>query len=233
MGLPARPETSTSGGWFRRKPAYDRRQILAAAAEAQGKGKAKKALAEYRKVLEMEPDNATLLMKTAVLFAETRQPQDAWRSFTRAAELFHKDGLVDKCSSVWSQAVLYFPRSSDAWLALAQAKAQRGVPADAAASLLVGSRNFKRRKDRDGRVRLLYEAFTLTPYAYDVTVEYAASLVAAGEKKEAIELLEELAQRTSGSRHRKVRGRLFRLSPTPAAAWRWARASVRRTVTAN
>lgn len=208
---------------------YDRRSILAAAATAQGKGKSKKALAEYQKVLAMEPDNPTLLMKAAVLFAETRQPKEAWGSFSRAAELFRKDGFVEKWSSAWTQAVMYFPRSADAWLALAEAKAERGVPADAAASLLAGSRNFKRRKDRDARVRLLQEAFRLTAYGFDVTLEYAAALVGAGERKEAVELLEKLAERTTGVKHRKVRGRLFRLSPTPAAAWRWARASFRRS----
>lgn len=215
-----------SGGWFRKKPVYDRRQILANAAAMQGKGKAKKALAEYQRVLEMEPENAGLLMKIAVLFAETKQPDPAWRSFVRAAELFRKDGMVEKWSSVWSQAVLYFPRSADAWLALAQAKSERGVPADGAAALLTGSRNFKRRKDREGRVRLLAEAFGYTPYAYDVTMEYAAAMVANRERTEAVEMLEELADRTTGSRLRKIRGRLFRLRPTPAAGWRWLRAAV-------
>jgi tetratricopeptide (TPR) repeat protein len=231
MGVPARSPAPApeAGGWFRRKPVYDRRTILAAAATAQGKGKSKKALAEYQKVLAMEPDNPTLLMKAAVLFAETRQPKEAWGSFTRAAELFRKDGLNDKWSSVWVQAVIYFPRSPEAWLSLAQAKAERGVPADAAAALLTGSRNFKRRKDRDVRVQLLQEAFRHTEYAFDVTMEYAAALVGAGEKKEAMRMLEELAERTSGAKHRKVRGRLFRMSPTPAAAWRWARATFRRT----
>ena len=229
MGSPA-PRTSRKEeprGWFRRKPLYDRREILAAAAIAQGKGKPKKALEHYRKVLEMEPENPTLLMKTAVLFAETRQPDDAWRSFTKAADLFRQDGLVDKWSSVWSQAVIYFPRSADAWLALAQAKASRGVAADAAAALLTGSRNFTRRKERETRVRLLEEAFRLGPYTYDVTMEYSAALVASGMRSDAFELLEELTARASGSRLRKVRGRLFRLRPTPAAAWRWLRASFR------
>ena len=229
MGSPAprTPRKEEPRGWFRRKPLYDRREILAAAAVAQGKGKPKKALEQYRKVLEMEPDNPTLLMKTAVLFAETRQPDDAWRSFRKAADLFRQDGLVDKWSSVWSQAVIYFPRSTEAWLSLAQAKASRGVPADAAAALLTGSRHFTRRKEREERVALLTEAFRLAPYTFDVTMEYASALVASGARSDAFELLEELTDRTTGSRHRKVRGRLFRLRPTPAAAWRWLRASFR------
>ena len=204
---------------------YDRREILAAAAVAQGKGKPKKALAEYRKVLEMEPDNPTLLMKAAVLFAETRQPDDAWRSFTRAAELFRKDGLVDKWSSVWQQAVIYFPRSTEAWLSLAKAKTHKGVAADAAATLLTGSRNFKRRRDREARVQLLEEAFRVAPYTHDVTIEYTVALVANGQRSDAFDLLEELLERTSGSRVRKIRGRMFRLRPTPASAWRWLRGS--------
>ena len=234
MPVPVRPaapppptESSEPRNWFRRKPAYDRRQILATASTLQGKGKAKKAIAEYQKVLAVEPENATLWMKVAVLFAETRQPDDAWKGFNVAAELFRKEGLVDKCSSVWAQAVLYFPKSIDAWMSLAEARGARGVKADAAAALLQGSRKFRKRKERAARLRLLRHAFEQTPLAYEVTMEYSAALTAGGLRADARELLEDLAKISSGRKLRRIRGRLFRLAPTPAAAWRWTRAALR------
>lgn len=226
--VPARqppPPKEESGGWFRKKPVYDRRAILEAASQAQGKGKRKKAIAEYRKVLEMEPDNPTLLVKLAVLLAETKQPEEAWKTFVRSAELYRKDGMTDKWSSVWTQAVLYFPRAPEAWLALAEAKQSKSVAADATATLLGATKHFRRRKDRDGLVTLLRRAFELTPYAHDVTLAYAKALVKTGAKKDAIAMLEELARRSGGRKLRQVRGRLFRLRPTPGAAWRWLRAA--------
>jgi len=148
-----------------------------------------------------------------------------WKSFTHAAELFQKDGLVDKWSSVWAQTVIYFPRSHEAWLSLAKAKSARGVPAEAAAMLLTGSRNFTRRKDREMKVTLLEEAFRLVPYQFDVTMAYVAALVANKQRGDAFDLLEEMVERTSGSKLRKIRGKMFRLRPTPASAWRWLRAT--------
>lgn len=225
---PPPKEAKESGGWFGKKAVYDRRAILEAAAAAQGKGKRKKAIIEYRKVLEMEPENPTLLVKLAVLLAETKQPEEAWKTFVRAAGLYEKDGVVEKWSSVWTQAVLYFPRAPEAWLALAQAKEAKGNAADAAAILLGGSRHLHRRRDRPGLVTILKRAFELTPWAHDVTMAYTKALVKTGAKKEAIGILEELARRSGGKKLRIVRGRLFRLRPTPAAAWRWMRSAVGR-----
>ena len=56
--------------FFRDKTHYSRTETLAKAAKAQGKGNRKKAIAEYRKVVEFERDNPTVLGKLAVLLAE-------------------------------------------------------------------------------------------------------------------------------------------------------------------
>ena len=227
MGGPAKKDEG-GGGWFGfgKKPVYDRRTILEEAAKAQGKGNRKKAITEYRKVLEMEPENPTLLVKLAVLLAETRQPEEAWATFTKAAELFRKDGMQEKWSSVWTQAVLYFPKSPDAWMKLAEAKLAKGIPADAAATLVTGARNFTKRKAREDRLRLLKRAFELTPLAHDVTMLYTKTLAASGKKGEARKILEDLATVSGGKKLRIVRGRLFRMGPTPAAGWRWLKAAV-------
>jgi len=49
----------------------------------------------------------------------------------------------------------------------------------------------------------------------------ARQLRRARRRSEAIRLLEEAVSRIPVDRRRKLRRALFRLSPTPAALWRW------------
>ena len=49
------------------KPKYDRSESMSRAAKAEGRGKRKKAIAEYRKVLAKEPENPAILVKLATL----------------------------------------------------------------------------------------------------------------------------------------------------------------------
>jgi cytochrome c-type biogenesis protein CcmH/NrfG len=73
--------------------------------------------------------------------------------------------------------------------------------------------------------RLLRRALEIDPWHAEGRLALSRLLRRQGRRGEARALLEELAPRLSGSELRRVRGALFRLGPTPAAAWRWLRAA--------
>ena len=67
--------------WYQRNPIYDRSRLLRRAAGAQTKGRRKKAIELYRKVLAVEPNDAQVHRKIAPLLAETKQrPAEAEES---------------------------------------------------------------------------------------------------------------------------------------------------------
>lgn len=214
---------------FRDKTHYDRAHSLDRAAKLSGKGRKKKAIEEYRKVLAHEPENAGILTKVAVLEAEMRHYQEAWQFFVRAAESWKKQGFVDRQYAVYKQAAGYMPREVELWETLARLDIERGKAPDAVRVLLEGRKHFAGRKLREYAIRLLRAATKIEPWHFEATFDLATLLKKEGNKREAIRLFEGLAERSRGKKLRRVRGALFSLSPSPAAAWRWTRAAVRGT----
>ncbi len=210
--------------WFGDKTHYSRTDALDRASKAQGRGKRRKAIEEYRKVLEHEPENSSVLAKVAVLLAQTRQFPDAWKTFVAAAESFRKQGFVEKQYATYRQAAGFMPREVELWETLARLDVERGRSPDAINVLLEGRRHFRRRKLRPYANRLLRLAIKIEPWHFAATFDLARLLRRDGDLTEARRLLEGLAHRNRGRKLRRIRGALFAISPTPAAAWRWIRA---------
>ncbi|HXZ86326.1 MAG TPA: tetratricopeptide repeat protein [Myxococcota bacterium] len=209
------------------KPTYDRSESLARAAKAEGRGKRKKAIAEYRKVLAQEPDNPAILVKLAALLAQTKQLDEARARFQAAAETYAKQEFDDKSLAVYRQAVTYLPKRVELWERMAQLDVKRKRVPEAIRDLLEGSAKFRRRAERQSAIRLLRMAIKVEPWQFEATMRLARLLAKEGARPEARSLYEGLCERNRAVRLRKVRGAQFRLAPTPAAAWRWLRAALR------
>jgi thioredoxin-like negative regulator of GroEL len=207
-----------------RKKRYDRSKLLADAATAQRKGKLRKAAALYREVLAVEPGNVDLERKLAPLLAKTKQREEAWASYKRAAEGLAQHGMLDQAAGVYRECAQLLPQQGDLWLALANLEVKRARKADAVKALVDGAARLRRRKDRTLAVRLLERARELEPGDFEVSFALAGRLAGAGKRERALELLEELAVRKTGRMLRRIRGRQLFLAPGPGTAWRWIQA---------
>jgi len=208
---------------------YDREAILAAAAKAEKKGDLEQALAEYRKVLRWEPENAVLQVKAATLLALTDRLDEAWSSFRAAASQHVKDGFFEKAISVYTQASAYFPKKFEVWDSLADLYMKRERKPDALKALLDGRHHLRELEYHRQATHLLRKACEIEPWHYRATYELARLLARTGGRDQGMHLLVGLAARNRGQRLRHVRAALFRLSPTPRNAWRFLRALVRGT----
>lgn len=211
---------------FTRDKSYDRFAILAAAENARAKGRTRKAIAEYRKILEVDPTDHEIHGKIAPLLAKRRQRRAAWSSFVTAAEGYIRDGYGDKALAVYMQAARYMPRQIEVWENIARLQVERERRPDAIKALLEGSRHFRSRKLRIQGLRLLRRACEIEPGHFEATFQLAKGLAKAGEKKEAQWLLDGLGNWARGRNRRRVRTRLFWMSPTPGTAWRWLVAAI-------
>jgi tetratricopeptide (TPR) repeat protein len=212
--------------WFRRQKSYDRFALLAAAEKARAKGKVRKAIAEYRKVLEVDPSDYETHGKLAPLLAERRQLAGAWKSFVAAGEGYTRDMHEDKALSIYMQAARYLPYQLEVWKSIARLQVGRGRPPDAVKALLDGSRHFRRRNHRPEAIRLLRLACEIEPWHFEATYALARLLAKVGERREAWQLLEGLAERMKGRNRRRACATLFRMSPSVVGAWRWVRAAI-------
>jgi tetratricopeptide (TPR) repeat protein len=206
--------------------AYKRSDSLEAASKAQARGNKKKAIREYRKVLDHEPDNHMVLTKLAALLAQTNQSAEARAMFVHAGEGFSSRGFDDKAIATYAVAAMHLPREVELIGRLAQMLVEKGRTPDALKTLIEGSRRLHKRTDRALAIALLERACAIEPWHFESTFELARLFAKDRRFEEAKALLETLASRNVKRNLRRARGALFRISPTPAAAWRWLRAAI-------
>ncbi|HEY5657581.1 MAG TPA: hypothetical protein VIY27_07300 [Myxococcota bacterium] len=213
-------------GWLGRNNQYDRTRILAGAAKARKKRRHKKALELYQRVLEVEPENPEVLRRVAPLFAKTKQPAEAWAAYRRAAERLAEQGFVDQGIGVYREATTYLPTEVGAWQALASLELERKHPADAVKTLLEGRQHFRAKRFRRQCIDLLIRARKIDPTNFKVNFDLAKQLSRSGARDRAVRILEELLPHAHRGQRRRIRARLFWISPAPRTAWRWLRAVV-------
>ncbi len=209
--------------WRRKKTRVDQ---LGAAGTARAKGNKKKAIAIYMESLQDNPDDPEIHRKLAPLLAEKKQYNEAWKCFDTAAKAYIDKEHLDKCASMYTQAVRQIPHKCEAWEALADIKLKRGQKKEAFQALCDGRKHFKGRKQRIEAVRLLRKSWDMAPWNYNISFDLATQLLKIKKKDMAIRLLEGLADRTKGKELQAVRGKMFRNAPTFGSLWRWIRALI-------
>jgi tetratricopeptide (TPR) repeat protein len=212
---------------LRKKRIYDRLRIMEAAERARSRKQRRKAIALYRWVLAVEPNNVELHAKLAPLLAQTGQNFDAWRSYRVTASAALRERRDDKALAIYRDATTYLPHEIHAWQRLAHLLAKQGEREEAVGVLIEGSRQFRTPFLRSEAVHLLRRARLIDPWHFDVVFELAQHLGRSGQCEEARLLFEGLARRSGGHRLRRVRTAQVRLDKSPAAAWRWLRSLVR------
>jgi tetratricopeptide (TPR) repeat protein len=207
--------------FWRRKP-YSRTETLAAADKARATGRARKAVALYRKVLANDPSDATVHGKIAPLLAQIRKERGAaLASFELAAQGHLKAGFSDRALAMTVQAASYFPEEASLWEEIARLHMIRARRADAVNALIDGGNAIGRTRFRAGGLRLLRKALEIEPWHLQATLALARLLAKEQEREEALALLEDLSERVRGKGRRRVRRAVLRLSFTPVNLWRW------------
>lgn len=206
---------------------YDRRRILEEAARASSRNKRHRAIALYRWVLAVEPNNAELHTRLAPLLADTGQRFDAWRCFLAMARAALREDRKDKALAIYRDATHRLPQELGAWEGLAHLLAKEGDPEEAIRVLIEGSRRFGKRVHRPKAIHLLRRARAIDPWHLEAVFELARQLVRADQRDEARLLFDGLAQRAHGNRLRRVRAAQLRLDRTFGATWRWIRCVLR------
>ncbi len=210
--------------WPWSKRPSTRVELIAVADVARARGRRKQAIAGYRRVLETNPMDLTVHAKLAPLLAASGDRDGALVSFRTAADGQAKAGFHERALSLFIQAAEHYPDEEPLWPEIARLHLQRGRRAEAVASLTDGAWRLYLARRLAQAERVLRLALQFEPYDGDATAILARTLARAGRRDEAVALLEGLAARTRGRRHRAVRGLLFRVQPSLGTLWEWLRA---------
>ena len=207
---------------------YDRTRILEAAARARAKRQRRRAIELYRWVLAVERNSVEVHERMAPLLAETGQEFDAWNSYRAVAYAALREGREDRAIAVYREATRALPHEIQAWQGLARLLVRQGADEEAVAVLIEGSRNFRAHWNRPQAIHLLRRARAVDPWNFETVVELALHLGRAGQRIEALLLLEGLSDRYPGERLRRIRAAELAVAPGPRALWAWLQSWLRR-----
>jgi tetratricopeptide (TPR) repeat protein len=210
---------------MRRRPEYDRKWLLAEAENARARGRRRRAISFYRRILAAEPHNPELHARVAPLLAATGKRFDAWQSYRQAAEAHLKNQSRDEALALYREATKILPRQFEAWQWVAKLELARGRNNAALSALLEGRSRFRSRRRRPEAIVLLREAKSIDASRIDIVLDLARLLRRSGQSPEAQWILAQLGERMSGRDLRIVRGAQWRIEPSLKHSWNWLRAA--------
>ncbi len=203
---------------------YDRARLLDEASRARSRKRRRRAIALYRRVLAVEPQNGELHHKVAPLLAESGQLFDAWMSYRTAARSFLREDRTDRALSIYREACERLPQELEAWLETSELLRRHGRSADAVRTLLDARHHYNQRWQRPVAIHLLRRVRTYEPGNVDVLLDLASLLGRCDQRPEALLLLERASRLCQGADLRRVLAGRFRLTRSLRDAWRWLRA---------
>lgn len=213
--------------WLAADRGYDRSRILADARRAVARGKHLKAIALYERVRQVEPENTDLLRRLAGQRARAGQRDEAWRDCGETAARLVQGGFLEQAIGVYRDFAAHLPRETVVWEALADLELERDRKPDAVRVLLEGRSWFRSRGERQEALSLLRRARKIDPTHFEASFDLAGLLARCGAPAPARRILMDLERHVRGRNLRRLRARMFRLSPGPATAWGWLSALVR------
>ena len=200
---------------------FDREVILEQASRARSRRQWRRAIALYRQVLAVEPNNVEIHERLAPLLAATRQEFDAWNSYRAIAHAALREGREDRAIAVFREASRALPQEIQAWQGLARLLVRQSEADAAIEVLLEGSRQFRSHFLRPQAIHLLRRARAIDPWHFETVLELALHLGRADQQTEATMLLEGLAERCQDRQLRRVRAAALAVAPGPRSLVRW------------
>jgi tetratricopeptide (TPR) repeat protein len=203
-------------------PSYTR-ELLAEAHRARNKGRERRAVALYRRVLLEDPDDAEVALRLAPLLARRGEGFEAWQLYRNAARELSRRKRWEECLNVYREACRFVPYEFEAWRLCAELLIKMRREDVAFEILLEGRTHFRSPSDRAQAIALLSRARTIEPWDVHLVMDLARLYVRADLEDVALELLACLAQRCQGAELRGVRALQWRLTLSFRFAWLWLR----------
>jgi tetratricopeptide (TPR) repeat protein len=212
-------------GLIRRRNDYDRKWLLAEAEKARIRGRRRRAISLYRRILAAEPHDPNLHARVAPLLAATGRRFDAWQSYRQAAQVHLRNNSGDEMLALYRDATKALPMQIEAWQWVAKLELKRERREAAIGALLEGRAKFRSRRRRPEAIALLREARNIDAWRVDIVLDLARLLRRSGQSPEAQWILGQLAERSSGRDLRIVRGAQWRIEPSLKHSWYWLRSA--------
>jgi len=141
----------------------NKRKILESARKLAQKGSKEKALAEYQKLLKLDPKDAKLRLEIGDAHRRWGQVDQAVETYTRVAEQYMGEGFDARAVAVFKQILNLDPDRFDAYAPLAELYERMGLTAEAINALQTAADGFHRQGRKDEALGLLRKMANVDP----------------------------------------------------------------------
>ncbi len=174
--------------------AVNKRKILESARKLVQKGAKDKALAEYQKLLRLDPKDAKLRLEIGDAHRRWGQVDEAIETYTRVAEQYTREGFDARAVAVYKQILNLDPDRYASYEPLAELYERMGLVAEAINALQTAADGFHRQGKKREALELLRRMATIDPANTTSRLKVADLLRQEGLQEEAVSEYVEVAE---------------------------------------
>src|SRR4030067_2981624 len=126
----------------------DKAAITTAARKFLAKGQIDLAIAEWKKLLG-ESNEGNVYNIIGDLYLKKNSKKEAVEAFTKAADIFRKDGFAHKAIALYKKILNLSPSEVDALIALAELNEEKGLTGNAIENFLAAAEIYKKENKTD------------------------------------------------------------------------------------
>ena len=168
----------------------NREKVIQSAQKHAAKGNFNKAVAEYEKLLALDPSDTRTALRVAELYSRQGNGPRAIEMFRSAAETYRNQGFLQKAVAVYKQALNLDPENIPFTEALGETYLGLRLMQDAAAMYERAASIAQRAGNADAHLNLLKKTTELAPDSVPARIKYAEALSSRGEMGDAADEFE-------------------------------------------
>lgn len=202
---------------------YDRSAILRKAEQHRSRGRVKKAIREYEKVLAVDPQDTEVHTKITPLYIRAGRKDQAKASLRRVIAWYETQGFAEKAMAMLRLALTLDRRDLAAHLHLADLYLGKALTGDALTLLEGARRTFRRKRFLSEAIAVEGKILSFAPDDFRAQVSLVRLLRRAGRGREAASRLWQMesqwALRRNKRHWRMTRWLLCRHAPSLSTSW--------------
>jgi len=170
----------------------DKSAIIQDAQKYAAKGQIDKAITEWKKLLD-EGKDGNVHNTIGDLYYKKGSETESIESYTKAAEIFMKDGFFPKATALYKKILHITPNNVNALIALAKLDAQRGLTGSAVDNYLKAAEVFKRDGIIEKTMQVIERIVELSPSDVNIKMKVADLYIRSSMVEKAINEYIEIA----------------------------------------
>ncbi len=177
----------------------NKEKILEHAKVLVNEGKFDRAIIEYQKLLDLDPDDLRVKIKIAELYVKRKQIQDAIRLYTEVARSYSGGGFYLKAVTVYKSILRLNPSLIDVNIALSELYERMGLVQDALYQYQIVATSLEQKGDTTGMLAIREKMSELDPKDTSLRIRLAETYQLEGNIDKSIDVYEELAKQLKKS----------------------------------